>query len=359
MAETRQASVSGLADASMAGRPDTLAFRIFAWAVVVTMFVFLLNNYLIFWWDWPGLAPLGEYFAQGQDGSSGAPLELETAILAWLQAGFYGLGIIACVVLVVASRARTLRRDSRVMSDIAAYIIRASFWAVLFVGLADMVISFLRVEGMLEGVVGAELAKDLGRSKFRGPYVHMPLIGLALVVGAFARTLGFTWLALLVVVAELQIVLSRFIFSYEQAFMGDLVRFWYAALFLFASAYTLMEEGHVRVDVLYARFTSKTKGLVNAVGSVLLGMSLCWVVLTLGMLSKSTIINSPLLSFEVSQAGFGMYVKYLMAGFLAIFAISMMIQFASYLLESIADYRGEANGHQAEEEPGHHVEPEF
>ena len=79
-------------------------------------------------------------------------------------------------------------------------------------------------------------------------------------------------------------------------------------------------------------------------------MLTCWVVLTLGMLSKSTIINSPLLSFEVSQSGFGMYVKYLMAGFLAIFAISMMIQFASYLLESIADYRGEPNGHQAEED---------
>ena len=49
----------------------------------------------------------------------------------------------------------------------------------------------------------------------------------------------------------------------------------------------------------------------------------------------------------------------LMAGFLAVFAISMMIQFASYLLESVADYRGEPNGHQVEEEPGHHVEPEL
>jgi len=38
------------------------------------------------------------------------------------------------------------------------------------------------------------------------------------------------------------IVISRFIFSYEQAFMADLVRFWYGALFLFASAYTLLED---------------------------------------------------------------------------------------------------------------------
>ena len=39
-------------------------------------------------------------------------------------------------------------------------------------------------------------------------------------------------------------------------------------------------------------------------------------VMTIGMWSKSASINSPLLSFEVSQSGFGMYVKYLMASFL-------------------------------------------
>ena len=53
-----------------------------------------------------------------------------------------------------------------------------------------------------------------------------------------SKGLGFIWLALLVVVAEFLIVITRFVFSYEQAFMGDLVRFWYAALFLFASANT-------------------------------------------------------------------------------------------------------------------------
>ena len=149
----------------------------------------------------------------------------------------------------------------------------------------------------------------------------------------------------MVVCAELLIVISRFVFSYEQAFQGDLVRFWYAALFLFASAYTLIEEGHVRVDVVSAGLSQKNKGLVNAIGCVVLGMSLCWTVLILGMWSKTNIIVSPLLSFEVSQSGFGMYVKYLMAGFLGVFAVSMMIQFTSYLLDSVADYRGDP-GHR-------------
>jgi TRAP-type mannitol/chloroaromatic compound transport system permease small subunit len=53
--------------------------------------------------------------------------------------------------------------------------------------------------------------------------------------------------------------------------MGDLVRFWYAALFLFASAYTLLEEGHVRVDVFYAG-SAPTQGRVNAFGAIVLGI---------------------------------------------------------------------------------------
>ena len=181
----------------------------------------------------------------------------------------------------------------------------------------------------------------------------LPLIVLSFVIAAFTRTLGFTWLALLVVVAELQIVISRFIFSYEQAFMGDLVRFWYAGLFLFASAYTLIEEGHVRVDVLFAGFTDRRKGMVNAIGSLLLGASLCYVVLWLGMGSKSSIINAPLLAYEVTQQGFGMYVKYIMAAFLAIFAVSMMIQFAGYFLEGVADYRGDPDKRNVATESAH------
>ena len=76
----------------------------------------------------------------------------------------------------------------------------------------------------------------------------------------------------MIVCAELMIVITRFVFSYEQSFMGDLVRYWYAALFLFASAYTLFEDGHVRVDVFYTNLKDKTKSFVNEAGSIFLGI---------------------------------------------------------------------------------------
>lgn len=124
--------------------------------------------------------------------------------------------------------------------------------------------------------------------------------------------------------------------------MGDLVRYWYAALFLFSSAYTLMDEGHVRVDVFYAGFQPRTKGRINAIGSIMLGMTTCWAVIIIGFGSKQSIINSPIVNFEISQTGTaGMFIKYQMAAFLAIFAITMLIQFVSYLFEAVADKRDE------------------
>ncbi len=235
----------------------------------------------------------------------------------------------------------TLRAEADRITGLNNFIIRAAFWSVFIIGVVDAAVTFLRVEGLLTIFIGEDLNRELGRSQFRGTYIHIPLMIVSIGLAAVTRTLGFVWLSLLIVIAELLIVFSRFVFSYEQAFMADLVRFWYAALFLFASAYTLVEEGHVRVDVFYASFKDKTKGFVNAIGTLTMGIVFCWTILIVGMSGKNSIINSPVFNFEVTQSSFGMYVKYMMAAFLGIFAISMMVQFTSYLLSAIADWRGD------------------
>ncbi|MEY8827626.1 TRAP transporter small permease subunit [Sedimentitalea sp. XS_ASV28] len=300
--------------------------RYFGWATLLVLFAFLINNVLIVWYDYP---TLGTLFS-GTDGR------------VWILVVTYALALILAGLLVMQTPHRTLRYDGRIISDFNAYLIRGCYFAVLFVGIADFAIAFMRVEGLLTAVVSEDMAKELTRSRFIGPYVHVPLIVLGFIAALFSRSLGFIWLALLIVIAELLIVVSRFVFSYEQALMGDLVRYWYAALFLFASAYTLLEEGHVRVDVLYAGFSSRVKGRVNSIGCIFLGMVTTWTIIIIGLGSKQAIINSPVRNFEVSQVGTaGMFVKYQMAAFLAIFAVTMLIQFVSYLFEAVADARGE------------------
>lgn len=311
---------------------SALVVRAFGWSTLAALGAFLFNNFAGIAFGWPGIVALFE----------DAPVVAGV----WIQIAIYVAAVGGAIGFCVKGSGRALRRDAEVISNFNAYLVRGCFWAVLLVGIADMAISFLRVEGFLAAVVGDEMATQLGRSKYRGPNVHMPLLVAGFVIALFTRSLGFIWLALMIVVAELAIVFTRFVFSYEQAFMGDLVRFWYAALFLFASAYTLLEDGHVRVDVFYASFSTRTKGIVNAIGSILLGLSVCWVILVVGMAGPNAILNSPLMNFEVSQSGFGMYTKYWMAGFLAVFAITMHVQFVSYLLEAFADYRGDPGGRE-------------
>ncbi len=301
--------------------------------MVSAVFLYLLNNYLVYWQDMPGTYGLVLHY--GWFGLEVSELAEGKVGLGWLQLIFYLAVIVASIGYVTKTTSRRLEEDSIRFARISAYIVRLSFWAVFLIGVVDMIISLLRIENLLEHIIGDSLTQQLGRSIFRGTWVHYPLVFISMIIAYRWRDISFTWLALMCVLAEFLIVISRFVFSYEQAYMGDLVRFWYAALFLFASAHTLVEEGHVRVDVLYAGFRRRRKATYDAIGCLILGMPICWVILMQGMGGRGNSINSPLLSFEVSQSGYGMYVKYIMAAFLIVFAVTMLIQFVSYLLYNV------------------------
>ena len=302
------------------GQPAVFV-RVIGWLTLALMAAFFVNNIL----------ELGFGINRGADGF--------VALLPWI---VYVAFIVVAVSLVLRTAVRSLRRDALIVSNMNAYLIRGCFFAVLYIGVVDAGIAWLRVERLLPDLFAEDLASALLRSGYIGPNIHFPLAILGFVTAFFSRTLGFTWLALLIVLAELLIVISRFVFSYEQSLMGDLVRYWYAALFLFASAHTLLEEGHVRVDVVFAGLSERRRGQVNAYGTLLFGMTTTVAIFLICLWSKQSIVNSPVMNFEVSQTGTaGMYIKYQMAVFLLIFAITMQIQFVSYFFEAVADMREE------------------
>ena len=309
--------------------------RIFSYSILATTFVFLFNNILTVWFDWPGVKNLFSHYGLFGFKKLSKPLSDSVLNFAFLQLFFYLISILLAIFYVNRSIKQTLTADSKILDKFTAYIIRSSFWAVLIVGIADLLISFLVVEKLIEPLLGEYLKIKLVVPAFRITFVHFPLILISFVVGYFTRSVGFIWLAVLVVASEFFIVLSRFIFEYEQAFQGDLVRFWYSALYLFASAYALIHEGHVRVDVLYTNFSERKKAWTNSIGSLIFGIPLCLIVLFLGMGGKASIINGPVISFEITQQGSnGLYLLYLMAIYLAVFAVSMLIQFTSYFMSS-------------------------
>ena len=309
--------------------------RIFSYSILAITFVFLINNVLTVWFEWPGVKKLFSHHGLFGFKKLSNPLEDSVLTIAYIQLFFYFALTFLAIIYVIKSIKQTLETDSKILTKFTAYIIRSSFWAVLIVGIADLIVSFMVVEKLVEPIFGETLKIKLVIPAFRITFVHFPLILISFVIGYFTRTVGFIWLAVLVVASEFFIVVSRFIFEYEQAFQGDLVRFWYSALYLFASAYALMHEGHVRVDVLYTGFSERKKAWTNSMGSLLLGIPLCLIVLFLGMGGKASIINGPVISFEITQQGSnGLYLLYLMAVYLAVFGVTMLIQFTSYFMGS-------------------------
>ena len=310
--------------------------RIISYSIIAITFTFLVNNILNCWYDWPGIKKLYSNYELFGFKKLNKPLDGSVLIFCYLQFLFYIISITSIIFYIFKTPTQSLNKDSEIFASLSAYIIRSAFWAVFILGVVDIIISFLAVERLLEVIFNEKIKFKLISAEFRITYIHFPLIIISMIIGYFTRTTGFIWLAVLVVFGEFSIVLSRFIFSYEQAFQGDLVRFWYAALFLFASAYALINEGHVRVDVLYTGFSESKKAWTNTIGSSILGIPLCLSIIFLGMSSKASIINSPLLSFEVTQQGSsGLYLKYLMAAYLAIFAVSMLTQFTSYFMSNV------------------------
>ena len=324
------------------------ALRLAGLASALLALIYVINNFLIFGIDAPGVINtlgLGDAFgvSQPKQGYSGGSTALgfgQTAIVL----GSVGFAIYHTL------KSDDLRADADWMDRTSAYIVRLAFWSVLLVGVADAFLSFLRVEGFHKIILGEAGGAAIALPSDRGFYVHIPLIIVAGLIALKEKSVSLIWLTLLVVVAEFLIVVARFIYGYEQTFMGDLVRFWYAALFLFASAYTLKEDGHVRVDVLYAGLTRRTKSVLNIIGTVFFGIPLCWLILVRGLWGKSSLINSPMMNFETSMSGFGMYVKYLMAAFLVVFALSMIFQFTAYLFTSMADIKENLSDEETSEE---------
>jgi len=309
--------------------------RVFSYSILAFSFIFLANNVLTIWFDWPGLKQLFSHYGLFGFKKLTTPLSVSVLNLCFIQLLFYFLSFIVVLIYVFKSINQTLETDAKILTNITAYIVRSSFWAVLIVGIVDFFISFLVVEKLAEPIFNEAIKINLVIPSFRITFIHFPLILLSFVIGYFTRSVGFIWLAVLVVGSEFLIVLSRFIFQYEQAFQGDLVRFWYAALYLFASAYALIHEGHVRVDVLYTGFSERKKAWTNAIGSFVFGIPLCLIILFLGMGGKASIINGPVISFEITQQGSnGLYLLYLMAVYLAVFAVTMLIQFTSYFMDS-------------------------
>lgn len=77
------------------------------------------------------------------------------------------------------------------------------------------------------------------------------------------------WVSLLMVLVMVSIVILRYLFQFGAIAMQESIMYMNALIFALGAGYTLKEQGHVRVDILYSRLSSHRRALIDLLGTLL------------------------------------------------------------------------------------------
>lgn len=92
------------------------------------------------------------------------------------------------------------------------------------------------------------------------------------------------WFALILVLMQFTVVLLRYVFGLGFIPMQDSILFMHSLLFLVGAGYTLLHDGHVRVDIFYGAASPERKALINFVGVFVFLLPLCAVMTWKGLI---------------------------------------------------------------------------
>jgi TRAP-type mannitol/chloroaromatic compound transport system permease small subunit len=91
------------------------------------------------------------------------------------------------------------------------------------------------------------------------------------------------WTTALVVVVVFVDVVMRYLVNTSYVFTQELEWHLFAFIFLIGAGYTLLKDGHVRVDIIYQRLTPKAQAWVNLVGVLFFLIPGCLMIIVTSM----------------------------------------------------------------------------
>lgn len=157
---------------------------------------------------------------------------------------------------------------------------------------------------------------------------------LSLLIDGLSNRLGrtFSWLTLLMVVVMAAIVVLRYLFQIGSIALQESVIYINALIFTFGVAYTLKEQGHVRVDIFYSRLNEKKRAWVDLFGALLfLIPSTCFIIwISWDYVAVSWRIR------EGSVESSGLPFVYLLKGVILLLPALLLLQGISEIAKSIS-----------------------
>ena len=146
---------------------------------------------------------------------------------------------------------------------------------------------------------------------------------------------GAAWLTVGMVLLMALIVALRYLFQTGSIAMQESVMYVNALIFTLGVAYTLKEQGHVRVDIFYNRFSVKQKALVDLLGSVIFLLPSAGFIVWASWDYVSVSWRIKESSAELS----GLPYVYLLKATIILFAVLLSIQGVAEILKAIVRIR--------------------
>jgi len=147
---------------------------------------------------------------------------------------------------------------------------------------------------------------------------------------------AISWLALTMVLLMFFNVVSRYVLNLNLVWQQELVGFMHAILFLAAAGYTLLDDKHVRVDVIYQGLSEQKKAVVNLVGTVVFLLPVC---IAISYFSNDFILSSWKI-YESSSEYNGMKGVFLLKSCIWIFTLTLSLQGVSTICKSLITIKG-------------------
>ncbi len=141
---------------------------------------------------------------------------------------------------------------------------------------------------------------------------------------------GCAWLTLFLVIGTAVVVVLRYGFGIGAIALQEAVLYAHALVFMGASAWCLIRNAHVRVDIFYQQFSTRRRALVELLGNLLLLLPVC---LYLGWVSWDYVINA-WATLEASSESGGLKFVYLQKSIILLLVLSLALQGLADLIKA-------------------------
>jgi len=154
----------------------------------------------------------------------------------------------------------------------------------------------------------------------------------------FADILGFiTGLAMVLMILNVFYdVITRYVFRVNSIAMQEMEWHLFSVVILIGVAYTLKEDGHVRVDIVYDKFSYRKKALINMFGVVLAVLPISF------LIGLSSIENATEAYMSMEQSGNpgGLEYRWIVKSLIPLSFLMLIITSIGFFIKNLNIFNG-------------------